>query len=200
MRVYGSDAFAPLVAFWRQALTQPQRLADRVAAYHPLSKPDFYALQASLAGLADPLEQAAAFFVLNRASFSGTTLSGGMSPGHGRFNPAAIGRLRAFRARNLRVRRADYRTAISAHADKLLYLDPPYANGGKLYGTKGDMHEGFDHAELAALLKQRRRWILSYNQSELIERLYASYDIIEPQWSYGMNGDKQSKEVLIICL
>ena len=97
MRVYGSDAFAPLVAFWRQALAQPQRLADRVAAYHPLSKPDFYALQVSLAGLADPLEQAAAFFVLNRASFSGTTLSGGMSPGHGRFNPAAIGRLRASR-------------------------------------------------------------------------------------------------------
>lgn len=200
MKVYGADAFEPLINFWKQAKKNPVLLSKRVRDYYPLTKSKFYSLQQGYRELTDPLEKAAVFFVLNRSSFSGTTLSGGMSPGHPRFNEKAIDRLLDFKAKNLSVRCAPYQETLHRHQDKLLYLDPPYANGGKLYGDRGDMHEGFDHEELADLLKQRDNWILSYNDSAKTRKLYDQYDIKTPEWNYGMSNDKQSKEILIVNL
>ena len=195
--VYGSDAFAPVVAFWQRALAEPVLLAEQVLRHYPVSKTKFYRLQRNWHSLDSDLDRAAIFFVLNRCSFSGTTLSGGMSPEHPRFTPSAIDRLRDFRAPNLRVECMDYKEALEEHSDKFLYLDPPYANGGKLYGKKGDMHDGFDHAELAGTLRQREGWVLSYNDCEEVRALYAGYKIVSPEWTYGMNGDKVSSELLI---
>ncbi len=200
IKVYGADAFEPLVNFWRHAKNSPVLLAEHVRVYHPLTKTKFYNLQKGYEDITDALDRAAVFYVLNRSSFSGTTLSGGMSPGHPRFTPSAIERLRDFRARNLNVRYADYKDTIKRHSEKLLYLDPPYANGEKLYGDRGDMHEGFNHEELAEELKQRNGWIMSYNDSKKIRQMYSQYDILTPSWNYGMSGDKQSKEVLIVNL
>jgi len=174
-------------------------LARRVRRYYPLTKEKFYSLQKGCRTLKSPMARGAAFYVLNRCSFSGTTLSGGMSPGHPRFTEAAINRLRDFKANNVFVECADYKDALCRHTDKFLYLDPPYANGGKLYGDRGDMHTGFNHGELAEMLRQRGGWLLSYNDCKLVRDLYKGYDIITPQWSYGMNGDKASSEVLILA-
>ena len=198
IKVFGADAFEPLVNFWQQAQDNPLLLAERVRGYHPLTKVKFYNLQKGYAKLTDALDRAAVFYALNRSSFSGTTLSGGMSPGHPRFNPAAIDRLRDFSAPNLSVRRADYKDTIRQHADKLLYLDPPYANGERLYGARGDMHDGFNHEELAAELRERDGWLLSYNDCRQVRDLYAGYRLLTPAWNYGMSGDKQSKELLIV--
>ena len=198
--VYGSDAFEPVINFWKQAKINPASLAERVQVRHPLTRSKFYSLQKAYHNLSDPLEKAAIFYVLNRSSFSGTTLSGGMSPGHSRFTLSSIDRLRSFHAPNLVADCADYRDAISAHQDMFLYLDPPYANGGKLYGNRGDMHSDFDHEELADVLKKREGWVLSYNDSPEILKLYQGYRIERPEWSYGMSNDKQSKEVLIVAL
>lgn len=198
IKVYGADGFKPLINFWKEAKKDPVLLSERVGKYYPLSKPKFYSLQKGYIQIDDSLEKAAVFFVLNRSSFSGTTLSGGMSPGHPRFNSNAINRLRAFKAINLYIKWADYKNTIHAHADKLLYLDPPYANGEKLYGAKGDMHEGFNHQELADELKKRDGWILSYNNCSLIRKLYKKFKILKPRWNYGMSVNKKSKELLII--
>lgn len=200
MRVHASDAFEPLMTFWKQAKANPVLLSERVRRYHPLTKSKYYNLQRSFADLDDPLEQAAVFFVLNRSSFSGTTLSGGMSPGHPRFTESAIERLRDFRTERLFLRCTDYRDALAKHTDKLLYLDPPYANGERLYGDRGDMHEGFNHGELADLLKKRDGWLLTYNDCEAIRTLYDGYDIQTPQWTYGMSNDKTSKEIVVLNL
>ena len=198
IKVYGADAFKPIINFWQQAKANPSRLADQVRHYYPLSRNKFYCLQKSYNEIDNSLEQAAVFFVLNRSSYSGTTLSGGMSPGHPRFNMSAIGRLRNFNAGNLYLSCADYKTTLSKHDNMFLYLDPPYANGGKLYGKQGNMHEEFNHEELADMLKQRDGWILSYNDSPYIRNLYKGYKQIKPQWTYGMSNDKQSKELLIL--
>src|SRR5438093_988787 len=47
MKVFGSDIFEPLIAFWRNILTHPELLAERVKCYYPLSRTDFYDLQKS---------------------------------------------------------------------------------------------------------------------------------------------------------
>ena len=200
MKVYSADAFTPLVHFWKQVIKNPVLLSERVRKYHPLSKATFYSLQRSFNDLKDPLEIAVVFYVLNRSSFSGTTLSGGMSPGHARFNKNAIGRLRDFRVRNMYVSCADYRETMNKYRDKLLYLDPPYANGESLYGSKGNMHNGFDHEDLADHLKQRDGWILSYNDNEAIRKLYGKHEILTPEWNYGMSSEKHSRELLIVNL
>ncbi len=90
MQVYGYDVFSPLVDFWQVLLDDQELLVNRVERYYPLSRTKFYSLQKRYTKLKDQVERAAAFFVLNRSSFSGTTLSGGMSPGHPRFTESAI--------------------------------------------------------------------------------------------------------------
>ena len=198
IEVIGADAFAPVINFWHHALQEPALLANTVRTYHPLSRTRFYQLQKSYKDIASKLDQAAVFFVLNRSSFSGTTLSGGMSPGHPRFTESAITKLSQFKSTHLRVACADYTATLAQFTNTFLYLDPPYANGGKLYGKKGDMHAGFDHQKLAHLLAQRDGWILSYNDCELIRDLYRRYTIIEPEWTYGMSSHKKSQELLIV--
>ncbi|MGH2583206.1 MAG: DNA adenine methylase [Anaerolineales bacterium] len=198
MKVLGSDVFEPLVTFWQVLLEAPQRLADKVAAYYPLSRGDFYKLQEQHTEIKDPLEMAAAFFVLNRASYSGTTLSGGLSPGHPRFNLSSIERLRSFQVTSFKVKRADFREVIPKQDKAFLYLDPPYMNVQALYGVKGGAHKGFDHKALADLLYKRDRWIMSYNDSPEIRSLYRNYRIVNVSWTYGMNKSKRSNEVLIL--
>ena len=198
--VYGSDAFLPLIRFWQFALCDGAALAERVRRSHPLEKAEFYRLQRSYLELDDPFEQAAVFFVLNRSSFSGTTLSGGMSPGHPRFTPSAIERLEQFGNANLQVAHLDYREALACRRDMFLYLDPPYWNGQRLYGRKGDMHDGFEHRELADALYRRSGWVLSYNDSSEVRALYRGYRIVELDWTYGMSGagNRRPGELLII--
>ena len=198
MSVKGYDIFTPLVDFWQYLLNDSVELAERVKKYHPLNRTRFYSLQKRYINLKHPLERAAVFFVLNRSSFSGITLSGGMSPGHPRFTESSIERLREFAVDNLTVEQADYRDSITENDDAFLYLDPPYLNGQKLYGVKGDTHTGFDHKTLRGLLDQRERWILSYNDCPTIREWYADYPIIGVDWKYGMSNSKYSTEILVL--
>lgn len=197
IQVFGYDIFNPLVVFWQELLSEPHKLAEIVRKYFPLTASKFYSLQVGFGNIKNKREMAAVFFVLNRASFSGTTLSGGMSPGHTRFTKAIIERLENFKEPNLHVENADFKVSLAKHKDDFLYLDPPYANGEKLYGNKGDTHEDFDHEGLAAILNARDGWILSYNDKPKVRRWYEGHKILSPSWSYGMSNDKKSNELLI---
>lgn len=198
MKVYGSDVFEPLIAFWHVLLTNPTQLVECVKKYYPLTRTKFYYLQKIYLTLTDEVELAAVFFVLNRSSFSGTTLSGGMSPDHPRFTESAIERLRNFKVNNFEVQCADFKEVIPQHRDDFLYLDPPYMIKEALYGMKGDTHKGFDHKALAALLCKRERWLMSYNDCPEIRTLYKNNTILTVEWIYGMSKSKQSNEILVL--
>ena len=198
IRIKGYDIFEPLVDFWQCLLDTPNALANRVQSYYPLDRSAFYALQKNYITLTDRLERAAAFYALNRCSFSGLTLSGGMSPGHPRFTPRSIEKLREFAIGNFTVQKSDYRQSIADNQNNFLYLDPPYKNGQKLYGIKGDTHEGFNHQSLKELLDHRGQWILSYNDCPAIRALYKDYQILSADWQYGMNSDKKSSEIVVL--
>lgn len=197
--VVAYDAFRPLVRFWQHALEDPKPLAAFARRRMKMSKPAFYRLQQRMPTMDDPFHQAAAFFVLNRSSFSGSTMSGGMSPTRDRFTPSSVDRLRTFRCPRLWVAHRTFDQSIPAHPDDFLYVDPPYAleSGSRLYGVQGDMHAGFDHEALAALLLPRGGWLLSYNDCDRIRRLYAGCRIEPAEWSYGMSKDKRSSEIVI---
>ena len=204
--VYAYDAFYPLYNFWDCLLTDKDYLVEQVKKLHPLDKETFKALRMLLRGY-DPtqgksVELAAAYFAINRSSFSGATLSGGFSQqaADGRFNENSIKRLANFDAPNLKVGFLGFEESIEQHKNQFLYLDPPYflEEKSKLYGKNGDMHEGFDHKLLHSLLTNRQNWLLCYNDCEFIREHYSDYEIIPAEWAYGMNKSKKSNEVFII--
>jgi len=197
VKVYAYDIFQPLVEFWNCLLSSPESLAAAVNEYYPLSKENFYQLQQMQMSLGTPLDRAAAYYVLNRASFSGATLSGGMSPEHPRFTPTSIERIKTFFNPNLSVSVADFETSLAQHPHLFAYLDPPYLIKSALYGKKGNAHKEFNHEALATMLRNRNNWILSYNDCKEIRDWYQGHRVLTPQWKYGMSGDKSSKEILI---
>lgn len=197
IKVFGYDIFKPLVEFWQSLLKSPAELANMVESYYPLSKDRFYQLQSTQMQFSTKLERAAVYYVLNRSSFSGSTLSGGMSPGHPRFTVSSIDRLRNFYNPNLTVSQKHFEETFALHKDTFMYLDPPYLIDSVLYGKKGDAHKDFDHEALARLLSGRKNWIMSYNDCETIRKFYKDHLIITPVWKYGMSNDKSSREVLI---
>jgi DNA adenine methylase len=198
MKVKGYDIFGPLIDFWNELVNNPNKLADQVANYFPLEKSLFYQLQKEFLDEPDHRTRAAKFYVLNRSSYSGTTLSGGMSPNHPRFTISSIERLREFSVQDFEVECMDFHESIPRHAQDFLYLDPPYLIKQALYGYKGSTHNGFDHQGLYELLYKRDSWILSYNDCDEVRQTYKRYQIITPEWVYGMSKNKTSREILIL--
>lgn len=204
VNVHAYDIFDPLVCFWQKLSQNSDFLANLATTYRPLSKEWFKEFQTALTCMGDyTFIYAAMFYALNRSSFSGATISGGYSKqaAEKRFTESSIQRLRDFKAHNFKVNKADFRRSIRQHPDAFLYLDPPYLlekDKQTLYGNKGSTHKGFDHIDLANILKSRDDWILSYNNCPEILQLYGEYDILYPKWKYGMSQDKDSKEILIV--
>lgn len=196
-KVLGYDIFKPLVEFWQCTTEDAEKLAKIVETYYPLSKEQFYLLQKNQSISNDKYQRAAIYYVLNRSSFSGSTLSGGMSPSHPRFTKSSITRLRRFYNPNIEVNFAHFEESLAKHPDVFAYLDPPYLIKSSLYGYKGNAHKDFDHVKLAKILHNRTKWILSYNECDEIRSLYNDMKIITPNWKYGMSSDKSSREVLI---
>ena len=198
-KVVGYDAFAPLANFWTCALDDALDVANYAWEHHPMNPDRFKELQAQLLEL-DGFPGAGAFFAVNRSSFSGSTLSGGMSPDAPRFNTAALQRLEAFSCAWLEVHQADFSWALGHHPDEPAFCDPPYLLGArdKLYGNRGDMHMGFDHERLARELARRPGpFVLTYNDCPEVRRLYDGCRFTTARWTYGMGNDRTSNEVVI---
>jgi DNA adenine methylase len=151
--------------------------------------------------MTDPLEMAAAYFVVNRCSFSGATFCGGFSAeaAEKRCNPSAIERLQspAFQT----ISNLDGIQFLRDHPETqstVIYADPPYYISTYVYGKDGDMHERFDHEEFAKYIQTRKDWVLSYNDCPYIRNLYAGCRIYNEKWAYGMNASKPSTEIVIL--
>lgn len=79
------------------------------------------------------------------------------------------------------------------------YCDPPYSKGE---GYKVVSTKDFEHEELAKILKNiKGRFLLSYDDSEKIRKLYKGFNIIEISRQKGINNistqDNEYKELLI---
>lgn len=201
-RIIANDKFEPLYNFWVCLKEDASRVITEVRKHHPLSKEEFYSIRTLvLEKERDSYERAGMYFSINRSSFSGATLSGGYSAASavGRFNESSIERLAKVDLSNIEFHNLDFSDFITQYGDMgYMYLDPPYLlKSSKLYGNSGDLHETFNHEQLATLLLQRSNWLLSYNNCEQIRQLYITKSIREVFWAYGMSKDKTSKEIII---
>jgi DNA adenine methylase len=197
-----NDLFKPLYTFWLMCMQQPAELQTLIKTYMPMTKEKFLQIRTSIVTDTVPLSIAAKYFVINRSSFSGSTFCGGYSAesGEKRFTENSVRKIGALDLSGLTLENKDCLDFIRSHpqtADTILFLDPPYYISTYIYGRDGDMHEGFNHAALVDLLKERTDWILCYNDCPYIRELYKGYKIDTVSWAYGMNSTKKSSEILI---
>ena len=152
----------------------------------------------------DDLEKAAAFFIFNRITFSGTTESGGYSEQsfHGRFTESSIHRLKKLGhvINGTKITNLDFQKVIEADGENVfIFLDPPYHSATKsaLYGKNGNLHKGFDHVRFAHAVRNcKHNWLITYDDSEYIRELFSFAYIIECDLTYGMrNVSKTSDQI-----
>ena len=213
MRVYGYDKFKPLVHFWNCLIKKPDELAQLVAGWwstgtNGLSeefeeRKEYHKLKTELLSpKPSQLERAALFYVINRTSFSGSALSGGVTAGNPRFTESSVQRILEFKdankTKNITVECLDFTKSIEKNKQKLMYLDPPYWLESKLYGEKGDLNfQEKDHLVLFEILTKTKKWVLSYNDSKKVREIYHDYRIVPMEWAYGMknyNGSTKNKK------
>jgi len=192
-----NDKFTPLYNFWKQVKINKTVLCDKLKEISSISKNEFIDYRKSIMSLNNNiLEQAISYFIINRCSFNGSTLSGGFSleASKKRFTKSSINNIELLDFSNID------NDNDNDNDKKLIFLDPPYYldKKSKLYGNNGDMHENFNHQLLYELIKTKRNWIMTYNNCDYIKELYKDFIIINVNWTYGMNNNKKSSEIVII--
>ena len=207
-----NDKFTPLYNFWNQIKINKNILCEELREITEISKDDFMKYRSSIMSLNDNiLEQAKQYFIINRCSFNGSTLSGGFSfeASKKRYTPSSINKIEELNFTNIDIYNKDFYDFINDNDNdndndnekkRIIFLDPPYylEKKSKLYGNNGDMHEDFNHQLLYELIITKKNWIITYNNNDYIRNLYKDYKIIDVNWAYGMNKDKKSSEIIII--
>ncbi len=207
-----NDLYFELFKFWEMTQRDVDKLIDQIYQWRvrfPIGKELFNFLNQNLASFND-LERAAAFFIYNRITFSGTTLSGGFSEGafSGRFTESSIQRLNQFASviNGTRITNLDYADLVNRGGENVfLYLDPPYFSATKsaLYGKNGNLHKSFDHIKFAESMKScKHKWLITYDDSEYIRDLFSFANILPWDITYGMrnvkvNSDQKATEIFI---
>jgi len=142
------------------------------------------------------LERAAAFFIYNRITFSGTSLSGGFSQAayEERFTESSIQRLRDISQvlSDTVISNYDYSDVVKKEGENVfIFLDPPYyfATKSALYGKNANLHKSFDHERFAETMKNcNHKWLITYDDCEYIRDLFSFAKIIPWNLTYGMRN------------
>jgi len=207
-----NDKFEPIANFWQQSANSSDQLTNIVNSLkqqYSTGKELHAKLRREYLNL-NKDEQAAALFILNRCSFSGLTFSGGYSQQafDGRLTTNSIKNISKVEPlfSNAKITNLDYNDLLTAPADQsngkvFIFLDPPYdIKSSNLYGSTGNMHQGFNHVEFADNCKNCKDhlWMITYNDNEHIRHLFSWANIQEIDVVYNMNSAGKKKKELVI--
>jgi len=211
-RFWVNDLYLELFKFWEMSQKDVDSLISKIYEWRnqfPVGKDLYKFLNSNLERFND-LERAAAFFIYNRITFSGTSLSGGFSEHAftGRFTESSIQRLSQFAKviNEARITNLDYEALVKAEGKNVfIFLDPPYYSATKsaLYGKNGNMHKSFDHINFAETMRLcKHKWLITYDDSNYIRNLFSFANIIPWDLTYGMRNvtrgsDQTGKELFI---
>ena len=152
-----NDKFTPLYNFWKQVKENKLALCEALKQKNTISKEEFANYRATIlqTDTAD-LQKAMQYFIINRCSFSGATLSGGFSEeaSKKRYTPSSIRKIEALDLSAMEIYNSDFAAFIEEHhagtsvagtsvagtsvagtsvagtsvagTKSLLFLDPPY--------------------------------------------------------------------------
>ena len=201
-----NDIYEELYHFWKQSQIDITHVIDQIYTWRQKfheGKELHKFLKLKMSSF-NNIEKAAAFFIFNRITFSGTSLSGGFSEHayQGRFTESSIQRLYPFAnlLDNTLITNHDYSELLTAQGDDVfIFLDPPYYSATKsaLYGKNGNLHKIFDHEKFVTDMKNcNHKWLITYDDSEYIRDLFSFAYIYEWDLTYGMrNVGKNSNQI-----
>ncbi len=207
-----NDKYAELATFWQILQNDSDNLFEQIWNWKDEfsdGKELFYFLREKIKDC-NEIETAAAFFIFNRITFSGTTEAGGFSlqSFEKRFTDSSLERLKLMPKilQNTKITNSDYETVINADGENVfLFLDPPYfsATNSALYGKNGSLHKAFDHERFTAVLQNcPHKWLLTYDDSPFIRELFSFANIQDWNLTYGMknvtaNSNQKGNELFI---
>ena len=229
LKITVNDLYEPLINFWVQLQTFGDELTDKLIDYktnHPdppkeLRKEEGTEFPAKELFLnskeainnksLDGIERAAAFYIVNKCSFSGLTESSSFSKqaSVSNFSMKGIEKLRGYSEiiSHWHINQYSYEYCFreNIHDDLFMYLDPPYDIKDNLYGKSGSMHKGFDHDEFANNCSQSKvDMLISYNSDQLVKDRFkgwtaGEFDLTYTMRSVGeyMRDQKERKELLL---
>ncbi len=209
---WGNDLYLELYKFWQIAQSNIDKLIDKIYEWREKYKvgKELHRFLNDNIAMFDDIERATAFFIYNRITFSGTSLSGGYSESafNARFTESSITRLVGFSKviKDAIITNYDYSELVNKEGNNVfLFLDPPYYSASKsaLYGKNGNLHKSFDHIRFANEMKEcKHKWLITYDDSEYIRELFSFANIIPWNLVYGMRNvsdksDQNGKELFI---
>lgn len=207
-----NDLYFELYKFWEISQSNIDSLIEKIYYLRqkfPVGKELHKFLNENIHRFND-LDRAAAFFIYNRITFSGTSLSGGYSEAafKGRFTESSIHRLYNFARllKDVKITNFDYQKLVEEEGDNVfIFLDPPYFSATKsgLYGKNGNLHKSFDHVRFADTMRNcKHNWLITYDDSKHIRELFSFANILSWDLTYGMrningNSNQIGKELFI---
>ncbi|AYP29006.1 DNA methyltransferase [Marinobacter phage AS1] len=213
-RLHLNDANPAIAAFWISLTTDTDALISLIQTT-PVTIDQWHRWKEVVKhdDQASQLELGFAAFFLNRCNRSGL-LSGGPIGGLDqrgnykidcRFNkPELVSRVETIAKHQDKIKVTCFdacellqQLSPNIGSDSLIFLDPPYVSQGKnLYKEHCFSEE--DHRRLADFIKDKNwRWLITYDDHELIHRLYAERARGVIELSYQMQQAKLGRELLV---
>ncbi len=207
-----NDLYYELFKFWEVSQRKLDKVVEQVLKwrkeYNEGKKLHRYLIDNILRF--NDVQIAAAFFVLNRITFSGTSESGGFSQQafEKRFTYSSIERLSNLKnvLNDTLVTNYDYQKVMEEDGENVfIFLDPPYFSTKKsaLYGKNGNLHKVFDHDRFAEVMKNcKHNWLITYDDDSYIRKLFSFAKIFTWELTYGMrnvtdSSKQKQKEIFV---
>jgi DNA adenine methylase len=208
-----NDLDPAVYAFWASVVGRNDDLCQLVKDT-PLSVSEWQRQKAVYRAkdLEDQLSLGFAFFYLNRTNWSGVLNAGpigGMSQKgkykiDARYNRSGLtSRLASLgkKASQILVSSCDGASIVDAYAgrpDTFLYIDPPYVEAGSSLYLNAFTKK--DHQSLSAAILRHPKgdWVVTYDDTQEIRKLYAGHSIRDYQLYYSAHKSIRSKELAIL--
>ena len=219
LKITVNDLYEPLVNFWVQLQTFGVELTEKISDYKsthpdPESAKELFLESKKVINdrSVDSIERAAAFYIVNKCSFSGLTESSSFSQqaSISNFSMRGIEKLPEYSSLishwHINAYSYEYLMENNMHDGIFMYLDPPYDIKDNLYGKKGSMHKSFDHDKFAHDCDYHTMdMMVSYNSDQLVKDRFkgwaaAEYDLTYTMRSVGeyMRDQQKRKELLLM--
>jgi DNA adenine methylase len=214
--VWINDLDPMIYSFWKTVLSDTERLIDKIdgtpVTINEWKKQKAIALNNNQA---NHFELGFATFFLNRCNRSGILFKAGPIGGieqtgdyrlDARFNkPELINRILKVASYSDRIKLTNKESITllseftpATHSSVVFFIDPPYyVQGSNLYLNNYD-HS--DHLRLSKVLKKRSEfnWILTYDNSEEIEKMYQGLSSFKFNISYTLQSKRREREICIL--
>ena len=197
-RIFAADKDAFVAAFWQivsSTTGDAQRLCTALDVSPSLAYFDWMRERMVAPENLGIIEKAAFAVQSSRFTFSGIQRGGPFGGRHqsgsmkigSRYNVVALSKgimaLQGLLSGRFTAEQADAVEFIGQHGDLPGYFDPPYVGkGGRLYRVDMSAEE---HAALAKVLRDRSRWLVTYDNHPLVRSLYGWAQIDEFPVRYG---------------